>query len=84
MALSHPDFEAGNTLSATPTSLTLPPRRLSTVEAAAYLGVSPSFLTHDRIGQRRIPFAKIGAAVRYDSADLDRFLARCKCGAEAA
>jgi hypothetical protein len=39
------------------------------LELAPVLGVSVSFLRHDRYGKKRIPFAKIGGCVRYD---LDR------------
>ena len=45
---------------------------LSTRQAAAYLGVSASFLAKSRVtGIPAIPFCRIGVAVRYRLADLD-------------
>lgn len=46
---------------------------ISTVEAAAYLGVSRQFLEQDRTGRRQIPYFKFGAAVRYLRCDLDEW-----------
>lgn len=49
---------------------------LNTVEAASYLGLSPSMLAKARVsGRPSIPFTKIGAAVRYRRSDLDTFVA---------
>lgn len=75
-----PNLSSAGELLPTPASPTS--RRLSERDAAVYIRMSPSFLAHDRIGQRRIPFVKIGAAVRYCTGDLDRFLAACKRDAE--
>ena len=48
--------------------------RLFTVrEAARYLSVSVSTL-YGWVHQRRIPFVKAGRALRFDLADLDRFI----------
>lgn len=43
-------------------------------EAALHLGVSISFLQKDRIFQRRIPFVRLGGAVRYRESDLNAFI----------
>jgi excisionase family DNA binding protein len=49
-------------------------RRLFTVqEAARYLSVSVSTL-YGWVYQRRIAFVKVGRALRFDLADLDRFI----------
>lgn len=58
------------------TSLSLSPR-LRLADAARYLGVSPRSLA-DRGWRRRhgIPCFKIGAAVIFDTAVLDRWLTR--------
>ena len=42
-------------------------------EAARYLSVSESTL-YGWVWQRRIPFVKVGRAVRFDMADLERFV----------
>jgi excisionase family DNA binding protein len=42
-------------------------------EAAEFLAVSPSTL-YGWVWQRRIPFVKVGRAVRFDMADLQRFV----------
>jgi excisionase family DNA binding protein len=42
-------------------------------EAAQFLAVSPSTL-YGWVWQRRIPFVKVGRAVRFDIADLERFV----------
>ena len=42
-------------------------------EAAQFLAVSPSTL-YGWVWQRRIPFVKVGRAVRFDVADLERFV----------
>jgi excisionase family DNA binding protein len=48
--------------------------RLITVQAAAeYLSVSVSTL-YGWVYQRRIPFVKVGRALRFDLGDLDRFI----------
>lgn len=54
------------------------PRRaelLNVNEAARFLAVSPSTL-YGWVWQRRIPFVKVGRAVRFDMADLERFIAQ--------
>ena len=47
-------------------------------ETARFLGVSVEFLQADRARQRRIPFCKIGRAVRYDPADVIAYRELCK------
>jgi len=42
-------------------------------EAAAYLGISPDTLKKWTT-QRRIPFVKLGGAVRYRLSDLDAYI----------
>jgi hypothetical protein len=51
------------------------PRR--TPEAAAYIGVSKSFLDKDRAkgGAGRVPYRRAGRAVLYDQPDLDAYKA---------
>ena len=44
-------------------------------EAARFLAVSPSTL-YGWIWQRRISFVKVGRAVRFDRADLERFVSQ--------
>ena len=44
-------------------------------EAAQFLAVSPSTL-YGWVWQRRIPFVKVGRAVRFDMADLERFISQ--------
>jgi len=51
-------------------------RRLRTVAAADYLGLSKSLLEKDRVtGHLGIPFLKLGRAVVYDTRKLDEWLA---------
>ncbi len=45
---------------------------------ASYLCVSVEFLQQDRVKQRRVPFVKLGRAVRYDPADVRAYMERCK------
>lgn len=48
---------------------------LTTKQAAAYLGVSSSFLEKDRWAGAKIPFIRLGTrAIRYDPAILERFV----------
>lgn len=48
---------------------------LSTKQAAAYLGVSASFLEKDRWRGARIPFVKVAnRAIRYRQNDLDNYV----------
>jgi excisionase family DNA binding protein len=42
-------------------------------EAAQVLAVSPSTL-YGWVWQRKIPFVKVGRAVRFEMADLERFI----------
>lgn len=50
-------------------------RWLSTKEAAAYLGLSPSTLNNDRITRLiGLPFSRMGRRVVYDRKALDDFL----------
>lgn len=51
---------------------------LTTKQAAAYLGVSLSFLEKDRVQGARIPFVRIGhrRGVRYSEAALQEFVRR--------
>jgi excisionase family DNA binding protein len=51
-------------------------RLLDVADAAAYLGVSPRFMRR-LVAERRIAFVKLGRHVRFDVADLDRFI---ECG----
>lgn len=51
---------------------------LSTPEAARRLGVSTSWLNHDRVSHGRIPFVRVGRAVRYRPEDIDAFVERSK------
>jgi excisionase family DNA binding protein len=44
-------------------------------EAALRLGVSPRFVRR-LVDERRIPFHKIGKFVRFDPADVDRYIVR--------
>jgi excisionase family DNA binding protein len=46
---------------------------LNVNQAARFLAVSPSTL-YGWVWQRRIPFVKVGRAVRFDMADLERFV----------
>ena len=48
---------------------------LSTKQAAAYLGVSPSFLEKDRWRGSRIPFIRISPrSIKYRLEDLDFYI----------
>ncbi len=49
---------------------------LTTGEAAAFLKVSRSFLEHDRCGESRISFQRVGRRVRYRASVLQEFLAQ--------
>ncbi|MCB1822540.1 MAG: helix-turn-helix domain-containing protein, partial [Candidatus Competibacteraceae bacterium] len=60
-------------------------RLLTDPEAAAYLGMSISFLRQGRMEGRRAnrspgpPFIRMGKAIRYDIQDLDAWLAANRC-----
>lgn len=67
------------------TQVSAPPNAAwTTRQAAQYLGVSESYLEGDRIGRKRIPFIRIGRAVRYDPQDLAAFRERSKEGVDCA
>ena len=51
---------------------------------AAFLNVSVEFLQQDRTKARRLPFVKLGRAVRYDPADVYAYVQRVKVGASSA
>jgi hypothetical protein len=51
-------------------------------ETARYLGTSCEFLQADRARGRRIPYVKVGRAVRYDPADVLAYRDRCKVPAK--
>lgn len=51
---------------------------LDTREAAAYLGVSTSWVEKDRLSKARIPFVRIGRAVRYRPEDIDAFVEKSR------
>lgn len=52
---------------------------LTTDQAAAYLGLAPATLADDRCtGRLRIPFTRIGRAIRYRLPDLEEYLDRCR------
>ncbi len=52
-----------------------PLRRLINVrEAAEYTGLSP-YTLYTMVSQRRIPFVKVGGALRFDLALLDEWIA---------
>ena len=44
-------------------------------QAAVRLGVTPRFVRR-LVDERRIPFHKIGKFVRFDPADIDRYIVR--------
>ena len=50
-------------------------KKMTTEEAAKYLGVCPQFLKNDRCtGLHGIPFLKLGRKVLYRQKDLDKYL----------
>lgn len=57
---------------------------LNEVEAARALRVSLSWLQHDRIGRRLIPFYKLGKLVRYNPDRIKAAIARHEEGGNAA
>ncbi|MDW9583467.1 helix-turn-helix domain-containing protein [Sinorhizobium meliloti] len=48
---------------------------MTTIEAAAYIGKSASWLNKTRMSGTGPVYLKIGGGVRYDMTDLDAFLA---------
>jgi predicted DNA-binding transcriptional regulator AlpA len=52
-------------------------RLLTPIEAAAWLGMSVSFLAKSRVTGGGPRYRKIGRAVRYSAADLERFARTC-------
>lgn len=57
-----------------PSTTTRPTELVNVNEAARFLAVSSSTL-YGWVWQRRIPFVKVGRGVRFDMADLERFIA---------
>ena len=51
------------------------PRLVTVNDAARYLSVSVSTL-YGWVYQRRIPFVKVGRALRFEMSDLDNFVER--------
>lgn len=52
-------------------------RRLTTAQAADFLGLSKATLEKDRVvGRLEIPFLKLGRRVLYDVSDLEAWMAR--------
>lgn len=51
--------------------------------AAEYLSVTPRFV-RSLVAERRIPFLKMGRFVRFDTAELDRWLDDCRVPSEVA
>jgi excisionase family DNA binding protein len=58
----------------TQVTTTRPAQLVNVSEAAQFLAVSPSTL-YGWVWQRRISYIKVGRAVRFDMADLERFVA---------
>jgi excisionase family DNA binding protein len=58
-----------------PSTSARPTELVNVNEAARFLAVSPSTL-YGWVWQRRISFVKVGRDVRFDMADLERFIAR--------
>ena len=56
---------------------------LNEKETAAALGVSLSWLQHDRCGKRLIPFYRVGGLVRYNAARVTDALAAMEEGGAA-
>ena len=53
------------------------PNRLTTEQAAEYLGVSKATLETWRCtGRYRLPFVRVGRLIRYLRSDLDAFITR--------
>jgi len=50
-------------------------RLMTVIDAAKYLAISVSTL-YGWVYQRRIPFVKMGRALRFDRADLDSFISQ--------
>jgi excisionase family DNA binding protein len=48
-------------------------RLVDVTGAAAYLGVSPRFIRR-LVAERRVTFVRLGRHLRFDLADLDRFI----------
>lgn len=53
------------------------PPPLTIPQAAEYTNLSERYIQH-LVRSKRIPYLKVGRLVRFDPADLDRFLADCK------
>jgi excisionase family DNA binding protein len=50
---------------------------LSYAQAAERLNVTQRYVRH-LVAEKRIPYLKVGRLVRFDPADLDRFLEECR------
>ena len=48
--------------------------RLNTIEASAYLGMSPSWLNKTRLNGTGPVYMKTGGRVQYETSDLDAWL----------
>ena len=70
--------EGINSMEATAVAYNDSPRLWDEKETARYLGLSVEFLQRDRLKLRRVPFIKIGYAVRYDPDDVKAFAQSCK------
>jgi len=55
------------------------PRLVTVHDAAKYLSISVSTL-YGWVFQRRIPFVKVGRALRFDRTDLDNFINQNRTG----
>ena len=61
----------------------MPTPLLTRTQAAEYLGLKPHTLAVWAISKRvKIPFVKIGGAVRYKQADLDKFIEKNTVGSK--
>jgi hypothetical protein len=56
------------------TNQTIPQNRIKEKDAARYIGMSVPYLRISRMNGNGPSYLKIGRAIRYDVADLDRFL----------
>jgi predicted DNA-binding transcriptional regulator AlpA len=58
--------------------MTTPSRLINEKELANLTGMSLSRLRCNRTARKGIPFLKIGRSVRYDAAEVQRFLDGCR------
>jgi len=54
------------------------PELLTADQVSAITGLSVETLAQWRSQKRKLPYLKIGRAVRYDSADVDAYLRGCR------